>query len=133
MKNETKTNIQTECLYIQDEEEAVKALKEGKQVMRYEFGDSMFPILKNGEYARLIPKSQFRPIKQGDAVFCKMTDEQGNSWYLTHIVWMVSNSFYLIGSTGGHLNGWVHKSQVFAIALPTNKIVEKEKEDEFEK
>lgn len=127
MKNETKTNIQTECVYIQNEEEVVKALKEGKQVMRYEFGDSMLPIFKSGEYARLIPKSQFRPIKQGDAVFCKMTSDTNPKaeWYMTHMVWLCSNGYYLIGSSSGHLNGWVHKSQVYAVALPTNKITDK--------
>lgn len=117
----TKIAVETETdkpLYIQDEAEVVKALQDGHRVMRYEFGDSMHPIFKSGEYALLIPKKQLkRHIRQGDAIFCKLGE-----WYITHMVWQYSNGYYLIGSSLGNLNGWVHENQVYALARPTGKI-----------
>ena len=49
---------------VQDINEAVKAINEGRTVCRYEWGDSMTPILRHGEYAKLIPISENTEIKR---------------------------------------------------------------------
>ena len=79
---------------VQDINEAVKATNEGRTVCRYEYGDSMTPILRHGEYAKLIPISENTEIKRGDAVLCKLDNEYdtSNPFYMTHMVWEISNS-----------------------------------------
>lgn len=54
-------------------------------------------------------------IQDEDAVFCKV-----DGYYLTHLVWLKSNGYCLIGSSHGGLNGWTN--EVYAIATKTNKI-----------
>lgn len=105
---------------IQDEEETAEALLRGEKVARYEWGDSMSPVLKHGEYAILTPITDKSKIKRGDAVFCKMD----NHYYMTHMVWEISDSgfdgerWFKIGSTGTDIYGWT--KDVLAIARGTN-------------
>ena len=40
---------------VQEGEEIFKALQNGETVMHWESGNSMFPILKNREYCKIIP------------------------------------------------------------------------------
>ena len=56
---------------VQSTEEVVEALAKGETVCRYEWGDSMTPVLKNGEYANLTPIKDINEVQRGDAVFCK--------------------------------------------------------------
>lgn len=99
-----------------DIEDKVEALKRGEVIESYEYGDSMFPIFVSGEHHILTPVNDKTDIKIGDAVFCKI----GNA-YLTHLVWMISNGYYLIGSSAGILNGWT--KDIYAIATK-NGIIE---------
>lgn len=99
---------------IQDIEEAVNAIKGGNTVARFEWGDSMTPILVNGQYGKLIPiPFMHRNPQSGDAVLCKV----GDTW-MTHMVWIVNKASgkCLIGSTQGHLYGWA--TEVVAIVEP---------------
>ena len=64
---------------VQSDEEVVKALKNGETVCRYEWGDSMTPVLKNGEYANLTPIKDINEVQRGDAVFCRMPE--GYIWF----------------------------------------------------
>lgn len=99
---------------VQDEYEVAKCLNNGERICRFEWGDSMQPILRHGEYATVIPINEYKlsNIKRGDAVFCKMTDENGNYYYMTHMVWEISNSGYddkpwfKIGSSASSIYGW---------------------------
>lgn len=100
---------------VQDVEEVLENLKNKKVVARFEYGDSMSPILVNGEYAILVPIDAISDVNIGDAVFCEV-----NGCYLTHMVWMKSNGYCLIGSSHGEINGWTDK--VYAIAEKTNII-----------
>lgn len=100
---------------IQDEDEVIEHLKNGVAVSRYEYGDSMSPLFVSGEYAILQPINSIDDVKIGDAVFCKV-----DGYYLTHLVWLKSNGYCLIGSSHGGLNGWTN--EVYAIATKTNKI-----------
>lgn len=109
---------------VNSEDEVLEALVKGETICRYEFGDSMKPILSNGEYAYLIPIQEFEKgggkIERGDAVFCEMTTEDGNKYYMTHMVWEISKShhsgklWYKIGSTNSSIYGWTDTILAFA-------------------
>ena len=111
---------------VQDINEAVKAINEGRTVCRYEWGDSMTPILRHGEYAKLIPISKNTEIKRGDAVLCKLDNEYDSStpFYMTHMVWEISNSsyngkpWYKIGSSSTSIYGWTQ--DIYALAVGIN-------------
>lgn len=112
---------------IQDDEEyMVEALENGEAVCRFEWGNSMDPVLKHGEYAILTPIRDTSEVHRGDAVFCRMTDENGNSYYMTHMVWEISRSshdgrpWFKIGSTMASIYGWTQ--DVLAIARGTDCI-----------
>ena len=107
---------------VNDEVEALSHILDGNQVARFEYGDSMSPILDNGEYAVLTPIQDYNDIQIGDAVFCEV-----NGVLMTHMVWLISDSSYgvklfLIGSSQGNLYGWTNL--VYAKAKGT-KIFEK--------
>lgn len=112
---------------VQDEKEVLEALSKGETVCRFEWGDSMHPILKNGEYAKLIPIKDLSEVKRGDAVFCKIKDEEnGGEYYMTHMVWEISTSshdgnekpWFKIGSSMFSIFGWTQ--DVYAIAVGMN-------------
>lgn len=111
---------------VQDIDEAVKETNEGRTVCRYEWGDSMTPILRHGEYAKLIPISENTEIKRGDAVLCKLDNEYDSStpFYMTHMVWEISNSsyngkpWYKIGSSSTSIYGWTQ--DIYALAVGMN-------------
>ena len=100
---------------VQDVDETIKYLKNGETVARCEFGDSMLPIFKSGQYARLTPCYNNPNI--GDAVFCCV-----NGVWMIHLVWMVNkpSKQCLIGDTSGNMYGWT--SEILAIATPMNYI-----------
>ena len=95
-----------------DINKAVEAVLNGETVARFEFGDSMTPILRNGEYGIITPVS-IDDIKVGDAVLCKV-----GPYLMTHMVCLISDSsangrYALIGSTRFELYGWI-KELIFA-------------------
>lgn len=112
-------------LVVQDEAEAAKCLANGQAVSRFEYGDSMQPILRNGEYAILHPITDINAVKRGDAVFCRFGDGD-NSYYMTHMVADILESpkthekFFAIESTDGYRFGWT--PYILAIAESTGII-----------
>lgn len=108
------THLEGGIRVVQDIDEVVKALDNGEMVCRYEFGDSMQPILVSGQYARLIPLRGEIP-NMGDAVF-NCLDGHWN----THMVWNVNKAsgYCLIGDSHGHLYGWTNKILAVAIPMP---------------
>ena len=110
--------------------EILGELSKGNNVARYEYGDSMMPLLQSGEYCILIPANK-TTIEVGDAVFCEV-----NGYVMTHMVMMISRiqgkPMYLIGSPNYDewsgkftMYGWT--SNVFAKAIGT-KIIHSEEE-----
>lgn len=102
---------------VNDINEAVKELKKGKEIARFEFGDSMHPILKNGEYGVVVPIDIYE-VNVGDAVLCEV-----NGQLMTHMVAMISESSYdgryvLIGNTWMQFYGWTNK--VYGGVIGTN-------------
>ena len=69
-------------------------------------GNSMTPILTDGELVRIVPAKE---VAVGDIVFCKV-----RGYYYDHIV-KAKNAKrgYLIANNHGHVNGWT--KQVFGI------------------
>lgn len=97
---------------VNDIEETVKSLENGEMVCRFEFGDSMKPILVSGQYARLTPIKGETP-NVGDVVLNSI----GGQWN-THMVWNVNKAsgFCLIGDSKGNYFAWTKK--ILAIATP---------------
>lgn len=50
--------------------DAIDLLKSGKQTYKWEYGDSMFPILCSKEYCRIEPVKSLEEIHENDAVLC---------------------------------------------------------------
>lgn len=95
---------------VQDEEEALTEILKGNQVCRFEYGDSMSPILENGEFAKLTPCKK-EDVQVGDAVFCRV-----NGYLMIHMVGASTNDgkMFLITSSDLHTYGWT--SEIFAKA-----------------
>ena len=74
---------------VQDSEEIAEALRHGETVYHWEAGDSMRPLINHMEYCRIVPIHP-ESVQRGDAVFCKMTSEQGD-YYMVHQVWEIAN------------------------------------------
>ena len=108
-----------EIKVVNDIVEAVKELKKGNEIARFEFGNSMHPILKNGEYGVVIP-IDINQVNIGDAVLCEV-----NGYLMTHMVVMSSDSakdgrYVLIGDTSMNCYGWTNK--VYGGVIGTNII-----------
>lgn len=107
---------------VQDIEKAVKCLKEEKvPIARYEFGYSMMPILRSGQFCKITPFETDDEIEVGDALFCNV-----NGYVGTHMVLVKSkidpdNIWYLIASTDGTPLGWT--DTVYGKATAMNTIV----------
>ena len=103
---------------IEDYKEMVETLENGEAIAHWERGDSMSPLLVDGQYVRLTPIYQIVTeaklnADNGDIVFCKVNGE-----WMCHMVW-VSNKASgkcLIGSTSGDLYGWTE--DILAIGKP---------------
>jgi len=81
-------------------------LQAGKTVKNYrEGGNSMTPLIINGQKQTLVPIADLSEIKKGDILLCKV---RGN--HFTHLVKGVRNNKgkleFLIGNNHGHVNGW---------------------------
>lgn len=133
VKNKCNILVKTKIKYkvVQDIGEAIDYFTKNKDatpIARYEFGDSMSPILESGEYCVLKPIQYYSQPQSilGKAVLCIV-----NGYPMTHMVWNMSTSsangvYYLIGDSHGNIYGWTN--QVFAVAKGTN-IFEKEEID----
>ena len=91
---------------IQETTIAYDSVRSGQTIARYEFGDSMFPILKSGQFCKIVPLTEKDEIKQGDCVFSNI-----DGCINTHMVWLISENekgekMYCIASTSGHIMGW---------------------------
>lgn len=105
---------------INDINKAIEYLKSGVSIARFEYGDSMSPVLVSGEYCIVEPITDTDTISIGDAVLCKVGDS-----LMTHMVMMISDSAYngtkfLIGNTWMQYYGWT--DTIYGIAKGTNII-----------
>lgn len=69
-------------------------------IARFEFGDSMDPLLVNGEYAIIRPITAIDSLKKGDIVLCRV-----NGYDMTHMISRIISEngkrTYVIGDTHG--------------------------------
>ena len=102
---------------IQDRYMAIDCLSKGQEILRFEFGDSMFPILESGQFCKLVPYKDGDEIKQGDCVFVNINGSVG-----THMVWMISENdskkLYCIATTKGEVIGWTNYIIAKAYGIP---------------
>jgi SOS-response transcriptional repressor LexA len=94
--------------YVQS---VIADLKAGKTVLNYkEGGNSMAPLIHDGQRVTLVPIKDQTAIKPGDIVLCKVRGS-----IMTHLVKHVRNNKgkmqFQIANNHGHVNGWT--SQVF--------------------
>lgn len=107
---------------VQDIEKAMHSLVDHKvPIARFEFGDSMRPILSSGQFCKITPIDNEEDIKIGDALFCEV-----NGYVGTHMVLLKSHidedkTWYLIGMTDMEPIGWT--SNIFGIATAMNHYV----------
>ena len=98
---------------VQDPREVVERLAAGETIARFEYGDSMYPVLVSGEYAKLTPVTSLDEVKVGDAVCCNVMNN-----FMTHRVisehTTPEGKCFQIGDTWGHIYGWT--DIVYAIA-----------------
>jgi hypothetical protein len=103
---------------VQDVDEVVEKLENGQKVARFEWGDSMQPILQNGEYGIITPIADIDDVKVGDAVFCCV-----HGIFMTHMVSLISSSsaskkYFLISNSNMQHYGWT--SKIYGIVKGTN-------------
>ena len=113
---------------VNDINTAISELKHGNKIARFEYGNSLMPILESGEYCIVEPIKNIEDVKVGDVVVCNVSGHP-----MTHMVMMVSDSssekpFFSIGDTSLHFYGWT--SDVYGIARGTS-IVESPNEYVF--
>lgn len=110
---------------VQDGQEIADALAKGEEVMHWESGDSMFPILVNMEYCHIKPCKP-SDVKVGDAVFCAFgyQDAVGNT-VKAHMVHRVGDIverdetlWFKIVDTETTCFGWTN--EVLGLAYSTN-------------
>ena len=98
-------------------------LKAKEEVYHWEFGDSLSPLIRSGEYCNIKPCLPTE-VKRGDCVFCILKDRNGNEYPMVHQVWEISDAshngelWFKIGSTMSTIFGWTNR--VYGIAKGTN-------------
>ena len=95
--------------------ESAEKLKSGLVGRLQGFGQSMTPILKNGQEVICEPVKDDTKLNKRDIVLCKVKGH-----YYLHLIWAVkSDGTFLIGNNHGHSNGCVSRNQIYG------KVVEK--------
>lgn len=106
---------------VNDIQQAVEELENGNLIARFEYGDSMSPILSNGEYCIVEPIVDVEDVEEFDAVLCNV-----NGILMTHIVVQILISennkerYFLIGDS--HKNIYGLTKEIYGIAHGTNII-----------
>ena len=89
--------------------ESAEKLKSGLTGKITGYGQSMTPILKNGQSVICEPVKDDTKLNKKDIVLCKVKGH-----YYLHLIWAVkSDGTYLIGNNHGHPNGTVSKKCIY--------------------
>ena len=111
---------------VNDYEEILKAMENGETIMHFEWGDSLYPILQNGEYCKITPLNDKVKVNVGDPVFCHfvypLTDGGTGDFYMVHRCTDMYKrgdvTYYKIESTDNQFYGWT--KDVYGVAESTN-------------
>jgi len=86
----------------------IKLLKEGQTIQFRPRGNSMTPIIENGQLVTVIPIKSTEDIKKGDVVLCKVSGKQ----YL-HKITAIKETRYQISNNRGYTNGWTSLEKIY--------------------
>ena len=84
-------------------------LLNGETIVIYGFGNSMTPILRDGQPVLVEPINYQTKLKKNDIVFCRI----GGYYYLHKIIAIKNNMSFQIGNNQGFINGWISRNQIF--------------------
>lgn len=103
---------------VDDYKDIKKHMDNGEAVVHWEFGNSLFPVIRNKEYCLIKPLKKDEQINDGDCVFCKIFGE----YYMVHrvieSVAVRNEIWYRIGDTWGKTYGWT--TEVYGKAYSTD-------------
>lgn len=102
---------------VSDGEEIRQALIAGESVMHWEYGNSMFPILKSGEYCLIRPAAP-SDVNIGDPVFCTFKGKYHMVHRCTDKYERDGVTFCQISTTDGRVYGWTN--EIWGVAESTN-------------
>lgn len=88
---------------------SAEKLKLGEDGIITGCGNSMTPILHNGQKVHVIPIKAEMQFSKEDIVFCCV---RGN-YYLHKITAMKNNARFQIGNNHGRINGWIGRENIF--------------------
>lgn len=105
--------------------EMIDELLNGHDIYHWEYGDSLFPVIRSGEYCKISPVESHDEVKVGDVVYCLCTLRvSGEVVPMVHMVTKISDASYNgekwfeIGDTGGFVFGW--SNNIIGKAVGTN-------------
>lgn len=91
--------------------DAIEALRRGETVTICPRGDSMAPLVNDGDLVTLAPVNP-ATLRPGDMVLVRV--ERSN---FLHLVTAVDGARWQIGNNRGGINGWVDADAIYGIAV----------------
>lgn len=103
--------LDLELFYGKENAITAQKLREGHTCHVTGYGQSMTPILKNGQSVICEPVTQETNLKKNDIVLCKV----GGHYYLHKIVAIKAGDRFTIGNNHGHINGTISRRNIFGV------------------
>ena len=88
---------------------SMEHLLAGETIDIYGFGQSMTPILKNGQGCTVCPITDETLLEKNDIVFCKVN----GYFYLHKIIAIKNGNSFQIGNNHKKINGWISKKDIY--------------------
>lgn len=92
----------------------IRRIQEGETIELKEGGNSMTPIIGHREPVTLSPVDTDK-LEVGDVVLARVSGH-----YYTHLVTALQGDRVQISNNHKHVNGWIHRSKVYAIVSAVN-------------
>ena len=108
MRKKKNNNLPTPKFFRENKISADHLLN-GETIVIYGFGNSMFPILRDGQPVLVEPINYQTKLKKNDIVFCRIC----GYYYLHKIIAIKNNMSFQIGNNHGFINGWIPRNQIF--------------------
>ena len=86
----------------------ISELKAGRTVSFRPRGNSMSPLIKDGDLVTVTPIDSYEALQSGDVVLCSVKGQQ----YL-HLIKACSAGRFQIGNNRGRINGWIGRDQIY--------------------
>ena len=108
MRKEKNNNLPTPKFFRENKISADHLLN-GETIIIYGFGNSMSPILRDGQPVLVEPINYQTKLKKNDIVFCRVC----GYYYLHKIIAIKNNMTFQIGNNQGFINGWIPRNQIY--------------------